>query len=182
LQGPPSDAAAQEHRAARLAAVRTHDPRFVDTPHGAGACGGCWRAGDSATKCRPKGGGSFNHGPVETTDAAGRVKGGADFDSTLLGKHVTVVRVVNDPTEFGGVVTAFDHATGAHTVDTAAGVRTHYLAYFPRTRMTIAGARCVVRARCRVCVLTSARWRARRAGCGASGAPAKRATSARRPG
>ena len=139
--GPPNRAAATEVRANRCAAMKAHHPRQHEQPGvgwGADACAWCWLHNAGASKCRVVGAGSSGHG--REVDAKGR--GGADFDSTLVGKTVTVTQReghARDPA-FEGTVTAFDAASGEHTIATVTGEVKAFLSYFSPKRLAIHGA------------------------------------------
>ena len=159
-QGPPHREAAVAVRANRLAAMRSFHPRQELKPGsgwGAEVCAWCWEHGVGATKCRLVGLGMSGHGPV--ADERGR--GGPDFDTTLVGKRVAVIRREGRPNDpvFAGVVTGFDAASGQHTIKTEEGNEVQaFLAYFGPQRLTITGAHARVTLR-EVLALTPARRR-----------------------
>jgi hypothetical protein len=135
--GPPDGAASAALRARRRRVAAAHDPRFAGTPYGAVSCAFCWLHGHSGVKCRVRAPGCFNHGP-ETKLVRGSVVGGPDFDELLLGERVSVHTTHPKLRRYEGVVTAFDAATGLHTVTTDAGdTACDYLSYVTKEGMDV---------------------------------------------
>jgi hypothetical protein len=168
-QGPPSAEAAAAVRQNRFEAMRSLHPRQEEKPGegwGAEVCAWCWTARAGATKCRLVGEGMSGHGPV--VDSRGR--GGPDFDTTLMGKHVAAIRREGRPNDpvFAGVVTGFDASSGQHTIKTEEGSEVKaFLAYYAAERLTIAGA--YESALCCAPLTPSCRRRANRSGrCGSA--------------
>ena len=141
-KGPSSEAAATVLRNGRVGIADRLLRGYAGTGVGKMQCAWCWRHGVSASSCRLVGKGMRGHPAVlrVAPDPKDSV-GGPDFDATLLGKRVAVTAVQNDKRAFAGVVSAFDAASGRHTVTLDNGeAQQHYLGYFPPTRMTVTGA------------------------------------------
>ena len=141
-KGPPSEAAAIDLRNGRAGVAERLLRGYAGTGFGKMQCVWCWRHGVSATSCRLVGKGLRGHPAVlrVAPDPQDSV-GGPDFDATLLGKRVAVTAVQNDKRAFAGVVSAFDAASGRHTVTLDnVEAQQHYLFYFPPSRMIVTGA------------------------------------------
>jgi len=142
---PASEAQASTQRAARVEALRNCVEEYSASAqaarkafaakwpqslliHGAGACCACKRLGYGATHCRATGQGCSAHGPVSVWARKAGVFRWCEGPSAEyhfpVGCHV-------QSAAFSGVVTAFDEASGCHTVqlDSDASLQRHYLAY-----------------------------------------------------
>ena len=139
-KGPPNEAAAVTLRDGRVGVAERLLRGYAGTGVGKMQCAWCWRHGVSASACRCVGKGMRGH-PAVVRGTGEDAVGGPDFDATLLGKRVAVTAVQNDKRTFAGVVSAFDAASGRHTVTLDNGeAQQHYLGYFPPSRMTVTGA------------------------------------------
>jgi hypothetical protein len=132
--GPPSKEAASAQREARRAALASSGlPAWAESVEGAERCCYCAAEGHGAPKCRVKGVGCSNHGPV--AEWRGRWVGGPDACSGHfpIGCHV----VCSQPS-FSGTVTVYDRESGQHTLTLdGGGLRLEFLAYrFSRCTVT----------------------------------------------